>query len=304
MKRKMTINPRVDFAFKKIFGSEENHDLLLSLVNSVLPEEDQVAELTLLNPYTLQSFETDKLSILDIKAKDKKGRFLNIEMQITDQLSYEKRALFLWSKLFSEQLQKGQSYSELKKTIGIHILNFNILDEIDFHNIYAVLNLKSKKRQFEELQLHVIELEKFNKEYPDVKTGLDRWVTFLKRAQDLDRKTLPKSLSEDKEVVRAIEVLEKVNFTEMERKIYDSHWIWLMDEASALEKKYQIGREEGREEGKAEGEEMGYKKRDEEAKKEKHEQKCEMARKMKAKGLSILNISEITGLKKEELKGF
>ena len=45
------INPRVDFAFKKLFGSEENKDLLLSLVNAVIGEERPVADLTLRNPY-------------------------------------------------------------------------------------------------------------------------------------------------------------------------------------------------------------------------------------------------------------
>ena len=42
------INPRVDIAFKKIFGVEENKDLLLSLINSVMAKEDQVVEITLL----------------------------------------------------------------------------------------------------------------------------------------------------------------------------------------------------------------------------------------------------------------
>ncbi len=60
------INPRVDIAFKKIFGVEENKDLLISLINSIVGAEDQVVEVTLLNPYNLQSFKTDKLSILDI----------------------------------------------------------------------------------------------------------------------------------------------------------------------------------------------------------------------------------------------
>jgi len=45
------ITPRVAIAFKKIFGVEENKDLLISLINSIVSEEDQVSEITLLNPY-------------------------------------------------------------------------------------------------------------------------------------------------------------------------------------------------------------------------------------------------------------
>ena len=70
------LNPRVDIAFKKIFGVEENKDLLISLVNSILTKKDQVKDLT--HPYNPQNFHNDKLSILDIKALD--AKLINIEM--------------------------------------------------------------------------------------------------------------------------------------------------------------------------------------------------------------------------------
>ena len=65
------INPRVDIAFKKIFGVEENKDLLISLINSIVGKDDQVEEVTLLNPYNPKNFTSEKLSILDIKAQGK-----------------------------------------------------------------------------------------------------------------------------------------------------------------------------------------------------------------------------------------
>ncbi|HEX4839028.1 MAG TPA: Rpn family recombination-promoting nuclease/putative transposase, partial [Rhabdochlamydiaceae bacterium] len=79
------INPRVDIAFKKIFGVEENKDLLISLINSVVGKEDQVKEITLLNPYNAKSFKRDKLSILDVKAQGVTGKRYNIEIQISDE---------------------------------------------------------------------------------------------------------------------------------------------------------------------------------------------------------------------------
>ena len=94
------INPRVDFAFKKLFGSEENKDLLMAFVNAVLEPEEKIVELTLKNPYTLKRFQQEKVSIFDIRAVAEDGRQLNIEMQITDQLGYEKRALYCWSRLY------------------------------------------------------------------------------------------------------------------------------------------------------------------------------------------------------------
>src|SRR6185369_13865405 len=86
------ISPRVDIAFKKIFGVEENKDLLISLINSIVGPKDQVGDVTLLNPYNPKNFRDGKLSILDIKAQGKDGKRFNIEIQISDEADYDKRA--------------------------------------------------------------------------------------------------------------------------------------------------------------------------------------------------------------------
>jgi len=67
------INPRVDFVFKKLFGTEENKELLIDFINSVVSKEDKVKSLELQNPYNEKNFKNDKLSVLDIKAKDQIG---------------------------------------------------------------------------------------------------------------------------------------------------------------------------------------------------------------------------------------
>ena len=60
------LSPRIDLVFKKIFGREENKDLLIALINATVGQENQVADLTLLNPYNDKNFKDDKLSILDL----------------------------------------------------------------------------------------------------------------------------------------------------------------------------------------------------------------------------------------------
>jgi len=59
------INPRIDIAFKKIFGVEENKDLLIALINSIVSPADQVSAVTLLNPYNPRNFKKGKLSVLE-----------------------------------------------------------------------------------------------------------------------------------------------------------------------------------------------------------------------------------------------
>src|SRR3990167_4542614 len=102
------ITPRVDIAFKKIFGVEENKDLLILLINSIVSKEDQVSDVTLLNPYNPKNFKSDKLSVLDIKAKGVEGKRFNIEIQISNEADYNKRALYYWAKLYTEQLKESE----------------------------------------------------------------------------------------------------------------------------------------------------------------------------------------------------
>ncbi len=63
------------------------------MINSIFGAEDQVSEVTLLNPYNPKNFKTDKLSILDIKSTNQDDKRFNIEIQISDDADYDKRAL-------------------------------------------------------------------------------------------------------------------------------------------------------------------------------------------------------------------
>jgi predicted transposase/invertase (TIGR01784 family) len=257
------LNPRVHFVFKLLFGSEENKDLLISLINSVVSEQDQVMDVLIKNPFNAKTYLQDKLSILDIRAQGKSGKHYNVEIQITDQLHYEKRALYYWSEVYSAQMEEGKAYSELNKTIGIHILNFNLMDEPDYHNRYCVMNTKSNKQAFCDFELHTIELEKFDKEISQVKTALDRWVTFLKKSYELKENQLPKNL-QDPFLKKAVHVLDTVNFTQEERLLYAGQLRWLRDEAAGIEKAFLKGELKG-----------------------KLEEKRAIAKAMKAKGIAI-----------------
>ncbi len=77
------IRPINDFAFKKIFGTPENRATLISLLNAILKLKSPIIEVTLENPYNLQDFKDDKLSVLDVKAVDEAGAIYDIEMQLT-----------------------------------------------------------------------------------------------------------------------------------------------------------------------------------------------------------------------------
>jgi predicted transposase/invertase (TIGR01784 family) len=230
------INPRVDFAFKILFGSEENIDILRPFVNSILSLPNPLTELTLLNPYNHKTHAADKGTILDIKAKDNQDQWYNIEMQMTDQVCYSQRALYYWSRLYSQQLKKGEDFSKLTKTISIHVLNFNHFDELDYHNVYHILNAKTYRRCFEHLELHFIELKKFNKDLSRLITALDRWAVFLNKAEQWERNFVPRELSDDPAIIRAAQALDTLSLDEDEQEVYEAKLKWLRDQSGTIEK--------------------------------------------------------------------
>ena len=288
------ISPRVDVAFKKIFGVEENKDLLISLINSIVGKEDQVLDITLLNPYNPQNFRQDKLSILDIKAKGIDGKRFNIEIQISDEADYDKRALYYWAKLYTEQLKVAQDYSTLAKAIGIHILNFTSIPEAEnYHNVFHITEKENGFAYFKDLELHTIELNKFtcdsSEELQDIvaktRNALDMWLTFLTRHDLLKADRLPKELDNDK-LKKALNVLDVLNFSEEERELYEDHLKWLRIEANTLKKTA----EKAKEEGIAEGIEKGIEKRN-----------IEVAINMIKQKLDNKLIASVTGLTLEEI---
>lgn len=281
------ISPQVDIAFKKIFGVEENKDLLISLINSIISEEDQVADVTLLNPYNPKNFRSDKLSILDIKAVGIDGKRFNIEIQITPDAEYDKRALYYWAKLYTDQLKTSGNYSALSKSIGIHILNFESVPESNkYHNVFHITEKETGIPRFKDLELHTIELTKFNKDpkakLPEilakVHNSLDMWVAFLTRHDLLNKEALPSEL-DDPHLKKALDVLEVMNFGDEERELYEGHLKWLWTEEAAL--RY--------------AEAQGELKKAE-----------SIASALLKKGMSVEMISEVTGLKEvivRELEG-
>ncbi len=248
-----TISPRVDIAFKKIFGVEENKDLLISLINSIVSKQDQVSEIILLNPYNSKNFKYDKLSILDIKAKGANGQLFNIEIQISDEADYDKRALYYWGKLYTDQLKTSEDYSMLSKAIGIHILNFTSIPEVEkYHNVFHIREKETGIEYSKDLELHTIELKKFSDNNSDqlpelvakIKNSLDIWVAFLTRYDLLKSDNLPKSLN-DKSLKKAIHVLKVMNFNEKERDFYEDHLKWLRMETNTLKKAQEISEARG-----------------------------------------------------------
>ena len=78
------IDPKVDYAFKHLLGRESTRPILIDVIDKVLNPAPghHIQDIELLNPFNPKESADDKLSILDIKARDQSGRQFNVEMQM------------------------------------------------------------------------------------------------------------------------------------------------------------------------------------------------------------------------------
>ena len=103
-----------------------------------------------------------KFSRLDLRL-DVDGRIVNIEIQVNRETDFKERTLFYWSKFYSEKLEIGDEYGELKQTICIGIINLDLFDCEDYHSRFNVLETERHEVQTEKLDIHFFELKKLSK---------------------------------------------------------------------------------------------------------------------------------------------
>jgi predicted transposase/invertase (TIGR01784 family) len=290
---KIGINPWVDMVFKQIFGCEENKELLLSLVNAVMEEagESSVVELDLLNPYNPKTSSQDKMSIVDIKARDEKGEWFLIEVQVQMYGYFLKRLLYYWARHYQSQLKEAELYDKLKK---VTVICFTVeelpIPTTEYYNFFQIMDVKNHVCFADDLAIHTIELPKFLLSEQKIGKAVERWTYFLKHGESLDDENLPQSLRTP-EMEKAVKQLRKFSLDEHQREAYEVRLKAMRDEKASLAAEFQKGEERGKEEGRKEGEEIGIKKGKEET----------VVNALRA-GLPVDTIVQITGLSGQEIE--
>src|SRR5262245_6964810 len=193
------IDPKVDYVFKRLFGSVRNEPLLVHALNAILdpPADRRVTAVEILNPFTDKEALDDKLSILDVKARDQAGRLFNVEMQLFVHRKYfPQRLLYYWARLYPQQLQEGDPYSLLRPTISICFVNDVLFPELaDYHVPFARWDPGHRVRFTDDLAIHVLELPKFTRAAEQLSGPLDLWLDFLRHGDSLDTEALPGPLN-------------------------------------------------------------------------------------------------------------
>jgi predicted transposase/invertase (TIGR01784 family) len=230
------IDPKIDFAFKKIFGSSDSKDILINFLNAILYEgQPLIEDLEIIdsqpeNP-TLGTQETR----LDVKATINGDRIALVEIQLINVPSFGNRVLYNAAKSYSQQLTGKDRYERLKTVISLKIADFEMFEnQPEFMSRFV---FQEKEQQFEcpdtEIELVFIELPKFSKELATLETTADQWIYFLKNTSTLE--TVPETLSAVPEIQKAFRIAREDNYNQEELKELQKQELWIQDQQIAIE---------------------------------------------------------------------
>ena len=271
------LNPKVDFVFKKIFGSEDNKSVLISFLNATLKPKEEIVSVELKNTDIEKEYVKDKFSRLDVKATTNKNETINIEIQLKDEHNMIQRTLYYWSKLYEEQIGEGDFYNKLNRTVCINIINFKYLKNDRFHNVYRLKEIETDEELTDIEEIHFIEIPKLREiNLKEEKDMLKVWIEFLR---DPESEVIRSVEMNNEEIRRAKDKLYKLSQDEKERELYFIREKSIKDEASALYNAEQKGIEKGIQ-----------------------KTKIDMIKKLSIVGMSIEQIAEIVSLSVDEVK--
>jgi len=270
-------DPKEDFIFKMIFGSEENKSILISLLNSILKGRPYIEDVTLENNEISKIFKDNKSSRLDILATSDDGIKFNIEMQCRKTKDIKNRTLFYASKLFTKDLKENEDYNK-SRVISIWIFGENITERSEPISEALMTFQPNQSDKYEimtdNIRIIYLELNKYIVSDENIKDKLSKWVDFLKDPINLNKDTI-----DDNDINKARKILEYISTNKEERLIIDKIVEGRNDYYSAKN----IAREEGKEEGLK-------------------EKSIEIAKNMLKEGLDINLISKLSCLTIEEVE--
>jgi len=187
------LDPKTDFAFKKIFGSPQSKPILIEFLNAfVYGGAPIIQDLEILDPYQSPQLQGIKDTFLDVKAKLEQGETVLIEMQVLNPLDFNKRVLYNAAKAYSLQLGRGQGYSRLRPVIALTITDFVLFPERDRPlSHYQLLDRDDGLPYGDDIQLIFVELPKFTKTLDNLETLADQWMFFLQQTATLNEVPAP-----------------------------------------------------------------------------------------------------------------
>ncbi|MGF1534653.1 MAG: Rpn family recombination-promoting nuclease/putative transposase, partial [Bernardetiaceae bacterium] len=277
------INLFTDFGFKKLFGEEPNKELLISFLNSLLADKEQITDLNYLKNERLGKNEGERKAVYDLYCSNEKGEKFIVEIQRVKQEFFKDRSIYYSTFAIQEQAIKGQKWNyELKAVYMIAVLDFTFSgSQVEkFHHRVKLIEEETKEIFYDKLSFIYLEIPKFDKGLHELKSDYEKWLFAFKNLHRL--REMPKELEEGI-FKKLFELAEIAKMDTKERSVYEDSLKDYWDLKSSMETYFN----EGKAEGKAEGELA---------------KAIEIAKSALNKGLDIALIQDLTGLSNEEIE--
>jgi predicted transposase/invertase (TIGR01784 family) len=252
----MFADPKTDFVFKRLFGSEAHKDLIVALLNGLL-ELDQahrIVDVELLAPEQRPVVSEMKLSIVDVKCRDARGVSYVVEMQVLNVEGFEKRVVYNVAKAYVGQLGRGALYPALNDVIGITICDFALWPVSEGQPVPMLSRWRMQEqhdgaRGLGQIQFVFLELPKYDPTRAP-QTVVERWAYFFREAENLTM--VPEALAQHP-YVDALDAARTAGFTEEDWDRYIRAGMAIQDERGALSLAEKQGEERGERRGQKEG---------------------------------------------------
>jgi predicted transposase/invertase (TIGR01784 family) len=140
------INRLNDRFAKFLLAGPKSKPILIDFINEALQlsGDDRITDVEVISGEITPDTADMKLSLLDVSAKLTDGRTADIEIQVVNYHDFRKRGPFYWAKRHGRKLKTGMTYADIKPTITICLLAFDLLEEEEaYRNSYSIRNDKS-----------------------------------------------------------------------------------------------------------------------------------------------------------------
>ena len=186
------VNFYTDFAFKKLFGTEINKDLLTQ--------------------------EYDRRAVFDVYCTNEKGEYFLVEMQKGEQQFFKDRSIYYSTFAIREQAPRGEWDYGLKGiyTIGIQNFCYDSKDPSYYHEV-KLMDTATKEVFYDKLTFIYLEMPKFTKTESELETLFDKWLYAIRNLASLMER--PRALQE-KVFQHLFEAAEIAKFDRKERYEY------------------------------------------------------------------------------------
>ena len=256
------LDPKNDVAFKRIFGSEKNKDILIHFLNDMITFKGRgrIVDVEFLPNTQDPAVAAQRMSIVDILCRDEHQHVYIVEMQVAKERGFEKRAQLYAAKAYISQMSTKREYYDLQEVIFLAITNFEMFSKKKaYKSDHVIMDLETHENDLKGFSFTFLELPKFHVDIDHLSNMTEKWAYFFKHAGETHERDLPKLVGQDTVIEKAYEELNRFYWNEKELLTYDNAQKHEGIYRACLAQKFDEGEASGIEKGIKRGVEKGLK---------------------------------------------